>query len=298
MCLEQLEQSNKPNDCKSDVYEEKPVADDCKIEGKRQITDDTELGRRIFYRIPWRLQSNERFPTMGDGNPLFELRSAQEITEDRKKIPDSFLQGRIVIIGGSYEASRDIYATPLGRMPGIWVLANATHSLLQHGELKRYEWQKWVTELVLIIIMFICFSSFWGIIISWIVVITIMIPINLLLFKYGVWLSFVLPLFSVLLHHLYERDKEIRGKLGELTMCLDIKFLIGMVGLCLLLAMPSAFATEEKKPVVVGRIEDFNGNVASFKTKDGLTVPAAYAFIRGKDNIAEEMEFFEGIAHR
>lgn len=255
---------------------------DCKNLNSLEESHSAEahLGRRILYRIPWHLESNERLPNMANDRMLLERFSVKTLIEGIAKPSGYSFQEQIVIIGGSYADGRDIHATPLGKMPGIWVLANATHSLLQ-GELKQYKVLKYLAEGLLIVIMtfaFVCFSSFLGMFLSGMVIIVGMIPLSLQLFGYAVWLDFVFPLLGVQIHYMYERDKELRQKLGELSMCINVKFLIGFILLCL---TPLAFAAP-----AVGRIQDFDGNGAPLELGEGsskIIVPAAYTLIRDKD---------------
>ncbi len=201
--LAQLE-SNQPN-CTTEVQSnisENPA-------------EEARFKRRILYRIPWHLGRGEILPTVANGNPLLETQSVQEVTEGEvKPMAKSFFEERIVIIGGSYESSRDIYATPLGKMPGTWVLVNATHSLLQYGEFKPLpEWMKWGTEVILIVIMslaFVYFKSFYGMLVSGILIIIGMIPFTFWLFKYGVWLDFAIPLMAVQIHYMHARYEELQ----------------------------------------------------------------------------------------
>lgn len=203
--LEDLKKS-KPN-CTAEVQSDTPESH----------AEEARLKRRILYRIPWHLQPGESLPKMANGKPLLETLSVQKVTEGEiKPIAESFFKERMVIIGGSYEGSRDIYATPLGKMPGTWVLVNATHSLLQHGELTPpHEWVKWLTEAILIVIMslaFVYFKSFYGMLVSGIVIIIGMIPVTFWLFEYGVWLDFAIPLIAVQIHYMHARYEELQQR--------------------------------------------------------------------------------------
>ncbi len=201
--LEQLK-SNQPN-CTAEVQSNT----------SENPAEEARFKRRILYQIPWHSQDREKLPNVADGHLLLDKVSVQTVTEgEAKPIAESFLTGRIVVIGGSYENSRDIYATPLGKMPGTWVLVNATHSLLQHGELTPLlEWMKWGTEVILIVIMslaFVYFKSFYGMLVSGMVIIVGMIPITFGLFKYGVWLDFAIPLMAVQIHYMHARYEELQ----------------------------------------------------------------------------------------
>lgn len=190
---------------------------DCRIRGNFEInhSEEARLNSRILYRIPWSLQDNEKLP-MVNGHTILDSVSVKTLTEDTAKTVDaSFFKDRIVIIGGSYEASRDIYATPLGKMPGSWVLANATHSLLQHGELEPAKKLKYLAEGFLILLMsvvFACFSLPWGVIATLIAFTIVIIPASFWLFEDGVWLSFVGPLFGIAAHSVHATHKELREK--------------------------------------------------------------------------------------
>jgi CHASE2 domain-containing sensor protein len=193
------------------------VKPDCTVQGHQEgfePVEDDQLKRRILYRIPWHLPG-EKLPNMEDGHLLLEKLSVQSVTAgDAKPIAASFLPGRIVVIGSSYESSRDIYATPLGKMPGIWVLVNATHSFLQGELTPPSSWVIWLTEAILIVIMSLVFAyfdkSFYGMLVSGIVIIIGMIPFTFWLFEYGVWLDFAIPLIAVQIHYMHARYEELQ----------------------------------------------------------------------------------------
>jgi CHASE2 domain-containing sensor protein len=131
-------------------------------------------------------------------------------------LDSSWLKDQVVVIGASFKESRDIYATPIGQMPGAMVIVNAINSLYEHGPIKKPELY-WIIpiEIVLIAIMsvaFAWFDSFLAMLISSITVIMIMLPLSFYLFKYGVWLNFVIPLFIVDLYEIYTSFEEYRAR--------------------------------------------------------------------------------------
>lgn len=160
----------------------------------------SRLNRRIFYTIPWKLEEKERRPNIPDGRLLLEKLSALKIL-DTPNIDNSLLRNSITVIGGSYAESRDFYATPIGWMPGALVLINAIHSMLQYGELNAPpNWLLLLGVAFVIIMMSILFTrypSFWGMTLSGLVIILLILPISFYLFKYGVWLNFAIPLLIV-----------------------------------------------------------------------------------------------------
>ena len=121
-----------------------------------------------------------------------------------KPVASDAITGRVVVIGGSFWESRDLYLTPLGQMPGFLVLVNAIHSLHQHEEIKPpslyLKWPITVALIVLISLIFARLSSFWAMLVTSGVIIIALLPISYYLFKAGVWLDFVLPLCAVALH--------------------------------------------------------------------------------------------------
>lgn len=54
--------------------------------------------------------------------------------------PLEALQGRVVFIGSTYRPNEDWHRTPLGEMPGVWVLVNAYQSLVASGQLRPVGW--------------------------------------------------------------------------------------------------------------------------------------------------------------
>jgi hypothetical protein len=177
--------------------------------------DTEDIGQRILYTIPWTLSQGETYPDN------FVRRSVLPITKkgatDRKRkamnhLDSSWLKDHVVVIGASFKESRDIHATPIGQMPGAIVIVNAINSLYGHGLIKKPEIY-WIIpiEMALIVIMSIAFAkfdSFLAMLISSVAVITLMLPFSFYLFKYGVWLNFVIPLFFV---NLYEMCKTFKG---------------------------------------------------------------------------------------
>lgn len=79
---------------------------------------------------------------------VFQTIEAYELQQRLSENP-SLLDGAVVIIGGSYAASGDLHATPLGlRMPGAMVHANAIRAIAAGTLVNEYEGWSW--ELLLI----------------------------------------------------------------------------------------------------------------------------------------------------
>jgi len=181
--------------------------------------DESHLERRILYSIPWKLGPTDARPRIDiDGRPmplLFQIPAHQIIDAPEGVAKDKML-GRVVVIGGSFLDGRDIYATPLGPMPGTFIIINAIHSLVQYGELQRPP--RWVTGvvtalvIVVVSVVFAMFTSFAGTVIAGVIIILLLLPISFWLFQAGVWFEFAIPLTGVLLHHLYADVEEARRR--------------------------------------------------------------------------------------
>ncbi|RKZ90816.1 MAG: hypothetical protein DRR19_09025 [Candidatus Parabeggiatoa sp. nov. 1] len=165
----------------------------------------TRLHRRIVYNISGDdviSRKGVRRPNIswkGKEYSILSIREVHKITDNNQPIDNEFLQGSITVIGGSYMNSRDIYATPIGRMPGTMVIINAIHSLLQYGELKTLSLSEMLliqTAFILVIsLVFAYFKNvFFGNVISVVLIIILMVPFSLWLFEYGVWLNFAITL--------------------------------------------------------------------------------------------------------
>ncbi|MBE9561491.1 MAG: CHASE2 domain-containing protein, partial [Proteobacteria bacterium] len=196
---------------KKDTQELKQNMHDCSQFQKNfqqvefKINDDlifdlnaNRLNNRILFTIPWYLNPGETLPQLSNGRNLLTIMSAKKILEK----PSSFdrLHDSITIIGGSNIEGRDWHITPLGWMPGILILVNSIQSLLQYGVLQPpSNW--WILLFATILIVSTSFllikcGKIWGAVYSTFLII-ILIPLSFVLFKYGIWLSFVIPWLAV-----------------------------------------------------------------------------------------------------
>lgn len=177
-----------------------------------------EVAQRILYTQPWRLKPGQARPTFlsqnGTESPALSIRSALPI--GRQAVDSAWLAGRVVVIGASFTESRDRYATPLGQMPGPLVLVNSIQSLYQYGEFTPPPLGvKLLIEAALIVVMsitFAYFNSFWGMVLSGGFIFTMLLPISFMLFRYGVWLDFAIPLIAVQLHQMAVEFKSARAQ--------------------------------------------------------------------------------------
>lgn len=165
---------------------------------------DDDIRWRIIYRMPWKLEKDETYPTIefnGETSDLLKVISVRKVHDYKEDIKD-----RIVMIGGSYDDPQDFHETPLGRMPGTLIILNAIHSLFL-GKIKPLcGWQKFSILTLFVFIMSLCltvFSAFKGMVIFFVVVLSLLITLmflmgdSLFLFRPGVLFDFAIPLAMI-----------------------------------------------------------------------------------------------------
>jgi CHASE2 domain-containing sensor protein len=172
------------------------------------------VARRVVYTIPWQERSKDAsektIPTVmtfeGKERLLMSRVSARSVENVDGEYGSADLQDRVVFIGGSFSDSRDVYLSPLGEMPGVLVLINALHSLLQHGEIEDINLElKLLINVLLIALLSIAFSvwnSFWGKIVAGFCVIILLVPLSIVMFGFGFWLDFAIPLLTVQIYQI------------------------------------------------------------------------------------------------
>lgn len=173
---------------------------------------EADLSQRILYTLE---PSSEHlaYPTAlradNTERPLLTNYPAHSIVERPDESDNAALKQSIAIIGSSYTESNDLYTTPLVTMPGAVVIVNAIHSLQQYGLLHKPAWYIAVAiEMFSLFIIGIAFTyfrkSFYGMSLSLLFVIIMMILLSFWLFKYGTWFDFVLPLIVLQVHRIHK----------------------------------------------------------------------------------------------
>ncbi len=122
-------------------------------------------------------------------------------------LPD--LKGKIVIIGNSSPDMGDIHRTPVGSLPGMYIIGNAINTLSRGLQPK--ESGRWLTihiELFVILLaayMFHLLSPFLAQSVSAIILFMLLFPLSCLLFiMYGTYYNFALPILGMGLHRQFE----------------------------------------------------------------------------------------------
>ena len=102
--------------------------------------EGADVSKRVIYRVAWKPGAVglgpvvELPPAAGGGETqLVEVRPARLVVPGDPDAAVPGLEGRIVVIGGSFRSSGDRYNTPLGVMPGSLMIINAIEALTQNG---------------------------------------------------------------------------------------------------------------------------------------------------------------------
>jgi CHASE2 domain-containing sensor protein len=126
------------------------------------------------------------------------------------------LFGRVVLLGGVFTAARETRVTPLGEMPGVYIVAQAIESELQGGGVRA------VNELAMLLLdvvgglLIVALHRHWSVPVAfWSSVIGT--PVFALassivaFYSFSRWASFAPTFLGVLIHQLYEGAKHARG---------------------------------------------------------------------------------------
>jgi adenylate cyclase len=164
-----------------------------------RIADPEPIGLSRLSTQLWRVDftgpagSFTAFP----GGPLVKF-ARSGVTPD---VENPF-RGRIVLVGATFQDSREVYPTPVGPMPGIEIQANMVHTLLSRRALLPPHW-----ALNLLFLTGACLTvallSFW-LRPVWVVGVVLALMVAFVAFSYeaystgGYWLDFVAPVFGML----------------------------------------------------------------------------------------------------
>ena len=167
------------------------------------------ISERIIYTMGW---------NKGDGTHASDLDiiPARVVTESEGPIANDSVSGRIVVIGASFAESHDIHDTPLGQMPGAMIILNAIKSFALFGQLQPPSWWiKLLLEISMIMIIsfiFVMIKSKVTSVIATIVTLVILSPVSFLLFRFGIWVDFVVPLIAIEIYKILSKHEGERHK--------------------------------------------------------------------------------------
>jgi CHASE2 domain-containing sensor protein len=179
------------------------------------LREPDEVADRIVYGIPWKLRPGETRPTVvldGRRVPVLTIVSAKDVTEHAGRVSGELARGRVVVIGGSSEDSRDLVSTPIGEMPGALVLVNSIYSLSRFGQLapapRAAETALALFSIVLASLLLAAVRGALGYLLLAAGTAVVFVPLSLWALRTGNWVDWTLPLVAIAIHHVVERIEE------------------------------------------------------------------------------------------
>lgn len=175
-----------------------------------------------------------KYPPKGKDDMIFNFRGDRTrfpIIQSSEFLQPSFpkgadfsaLSGKIILIGGAYAAARDDYATAVGKLQGVELIANAIDNDLDDvGFLEFSEGKALAIDLVLsaiIVLAFYFIGSLWvATLLSLSLTLLLTFGLSALAFRSATyWISFVPIVIGILIHQLIshgERYAEVRRELA------------------------------------------------------------------------------------
>jgi len=177
-------------------------------------------GRRQALRVPilrpgsgWQssgdplavqLETLQRINFVGPAATFLTLPSATvaPLGEGAAQVPaDNPLRGRIVLIGATFEDSRDFYTTPHGKLSGVEIHANVIYMIATRSFIQPMGWMLgFGLQVFLVLIaglLLTVLSPLAGTVICLAGAVVIGLPASYLIFERGhYWLDFMLPVFA------------------------------------------------------------------------------------------------------
>lgn len=119
-------------------------------------TTESSVERRISFNFTWPWHNGEAWKSQDAGSLINAIANKQTI--DTKHFADA-----VVVIGGSYQHSHDLHKTPLGNAPGALILLDATHALLNYGQLHTLDfWTNLSLQLFLVLVLSFLLAKYDG----------------------------------------------------------------------------------------------------------------------------------------
>ncbi len=148
--------------------------------------------------------SGNRYPFL-----RIHARDLLRAAEGRGWAENGPLTGKIVLIGGTFSAGRDLHVTSGGALFGVEIIAHAIESELQgHGILTTGGWLLLLVEIIaglIVVVLFLTLSTRAAVLTTVLVLPLVAFVCSVLVFySLAYWANFVPILISVLVHQLYE----------------------------------------------------------------------------------------------
>jgi class 3 adenylate cyclase/CHASE2 domain-containing sensor protein len=156
--------------------------------------------------IPLKFKQYERIRFAGPAGTFLTLPSASVAQFADPKVPlpsDDLnpLRGRVVLVGGEFEASRDFFQTPKGRMYGVEVHAQMIHMLLTRSFVRTGGWAASLAVqggiVLLAGVLLTAVRPLFGTLILFGALLVVGLPLSYLLFtRTGFWVDFFVPVLA------------------------------------------------------------------------------------------------------
>ena len=137
--------------------------------------------------------------------------------KNRSKFYEPF-KDKIVVVGNSSPDAGDIHLTPLGNMPGMYIIGNSINTIINDLHLSTIPWWLNIIAEVIVVIgaayIFSIFPSLLAKISVTVIILIVFVPLSWLLFRVcGIYFNFVLPLTCI---GLYEMTRSIEEAFIEI----------------------------------------------------------------------------------
>jgi CHASE2 domain-containing sensor protein len=185
-----------------------------------------DVSKRVIYRVAWEpgaigLGPIVELPAAAGGGEtqLVEVRPARLVVAGDGDAALPGLEGRIVVVGGSFESSGDHYNTPLGVMPGSLMIINAIEALTQNGTPREFPTAFRVAISLLVIVVASLLTLFLRPIVAAAALsgFLLMLMFSLLnRFQAGAVLDLAVPAVGAFVHDLWDSTVTMARDIGRL----------------------------------------------------------------------------------
>jgi len=161
-----------------------------------QETDRECLPARFKFRIAPRELIQEDYG--GGFDPQIDIPPSVLLSE---YFDTQSIQGKTVLIGSAYKPMGDIHVTPVGDMPGIFLIANGMNLFLEGNQIYEHHGIRLLTVGILIVLLALVFvhlsPASAGLVLTTIILL-LMTPVSIWLFsEYGMFLDLWIPVLGI-----------------------------------------------------------------------------------------------------
>lgn len=149
-----------------------------------------------------------------------DTRSRRDADKFRPDLAIPDLAGKVVVIGNGSPETGDILATPVGRMPGMYVIGNAINTIIT-GRMPVHmnTWLHYGIEALVIVFaawLFLHFHSMLAQNLASLVFIILFVPLSWLLYKeWGIFFNFIIPVVGMRLHKVADSIETLIASRGR-----------------------------------------------------------------------------------